>query len=191
MLSLFVFSSFILSGKCWSFLTEAWSYSVDVLPRYESTLRVCVTVLFFFERKLTHWRVPPSVCQCVRLIKRLLTFLDTCPDTWPDWDKLIPAITTPAAVSSGEQQLTRIRRRRQRGCKERAEKEARWSCTVGLWIIYKNCENDRKKAGMGRSCSVTLHVSKSFFFSFYFFHSSCLLTSAVRQPVAQSDTLCS
>lgn len=119
---------------------------------------------FFFE---CVWMVQASLCQCVTLIKRLLRFLDTHPGTWLDWDELIPAITTPAAVSSGEQGVARIRQRRQRGCKEGAKKEASWSCTVGLWIIYKNCENDRGKAGMGRSCSVTLHVSKTFFILFF------------------------
>lgn len=113
------------------------------------------------------YRVQASVCQYVSLIKRLLSFLDTCPGTWLDWDELIPAITTPAAVSSGEQELAQIRHPRQRGCKEGAKKEASWSCAVGLWIIYKNCVNDRRKAGMGWSCSVTLHVSKTIlFFSF-------------------------
>lgn len=109
-----------------------------------------------------------SVCQCVSLIKRSLSILDTCPGTWLDWDKLIPAITTPAAVSSGEQELTQIRHRRWRDRKERAKKEvAQLAYELYIYIYKKYWENDRGKTGMGRSCSVTLHVSEFFFFSLF------------------------
>lgn len=126
-----------------------------------------------------------TVWERVSLIKGLLSFRDTCPDTWLDWDKLIPAITTPAAVSSGEQELTQIRHRRRRGRHESAKEVAQ--SAYELYIYKKSERMTEERQGwveVVQSHSMSQRV-------FLFFSSSRLLTSAVRQPVAQSDTLCS
>lgn len=89
------------------------------------------------------------ICQCVSLVKGLLTFPDSFPSVWLHWNKMISPTTTPAVVSSGEQELTQIRWR----------KEERQSWSTRGWLmhyIYRNVrhkENYKGKAGVSKSYS--------------------------------------
>lgn len=152
---------------------------------------LCCNLASFGCRQRQHMLYFTHVCacvlqagQCASLIKRLLPLLDTSPSFWLDWDRLTPG-NGHTCRGVARRARNHCRSVPKHGRKER-ERSTRAREVFGYQLDYelyikttRPKENDRGKAAMSRTSSVTLEMSKRFF------------PHLLKLTVRQTDPLCS